>query len=45
MDINFLRSAVTVVSLLTFVGILIWAWSGRNKAGVDEAAMLPFQDE
>jgi cytochrome c oxidase cbb3-type subunit IV len=45
MDINFLRSAVTVVSLLTFVGILIWAWSGRNKAGFDEAAMLPFQDE
>ncbi len=45
MDINTLRSAITVVSLLTFVGIVFWAWSRRNKADFDEAAMLPFQDE
>jgi cytochrome c oxidase cbb3-type subunit IV len=45
MDINDLRSAVTVVSLLTFLGIVAWAWSRRNKAGFDEAAQLPFQDE
>jgi cytochrome c oxidase cbb3-type subunit IV len=45
MDINFLRSAVTVVSLLTFLGIVAWAWSRRNKAGFEEAAQLPFQDE
>ena len=45
MDINDLRSAVTVISLLTFVGIVAWAWSRRNKAGFEEAALLPFQDE
>jgi cytochrome c oxidase cbb3-type subunit IV len=45
MDINFLRSAVTVVSFLTFLGIVAWAWSRRNKAGFEEAAQLPFQDE
>jgi cytochrome c oxidase cbb3-type subunit 4 len=45
MEINDLRSAVTVVSLLTFLGIVAWAWSRRNKAGFDEAAQLPFQDE
>ena len=45
MDINDLRSAVTVVSFLTFMGIVAWAWSRRNKAGFDEAAQLPFQDE
>ena len=45
MDINDLRSIVTVVSLLTFLGIVGWAWSRRNKAGFDEAARLPFQDE
>ena len=45
MDINDLRSAVTVVSLLVFLGIVAWAWSRRNKAGFDEAAQLPFQDE
>lgn len=45
MDINDLRSIVTVVSLLTFVGIVIWAWSKRNKSSFDEAAQLPFKDD
>lgn len=45
MDINDLRSVVTVISLLTFVGIVLWAWSKRNKASFDEAAQLPFTDD
>jgi cytochrome c oxidase cbb3-type subunit 4 len=45
MDINDIRSVVTVVSLLTFVGIVAWAWSRNNRARFDEAARLPFQDE
>lgn len=45
MDINDLRSAVTVLSLLLFVGIAAWAWSKRNQGRFDEAAQLPFQDE
>jgi len=45
MDINDLRSLVTVVSLLLFIGIAVWAWSKRNQARFDEAAQLPFQDE
>ena len=45
MDINDLRSIVTVVSLITFLGIVVWAWSRRNQAGFEEAARLPFQDE
>ncbi len=45
MDINDLRSIVTVVSLLTFVGIVAWAWSKRNKADFDEAARLPLNDD
>jgi cytochrome c oxidase cbb3-type subunit 4 len=45
MDINDLRSVFTVVSLLTFVGIVVWAWSKRNKASFDEAAQLPFKDD
>ncbi|KRB99023.1 cytochrome oxidase [Hydrogenophaga sp. Root209] len=45
MDINDLRSIVTVVSMLTFLGIVAWAWSKRNKERFDEAAQLPFQDE
>ena len=45
MDINDLPSLVTVVSLVTFVGIIVWAWSKKNKAGFDEAARLPFGDD
>jgi cytochrome c oxidase cbb3-type subunit 4 len=45
MDINDLRSIVTVVSLVTFVGIIFWAWSKKNKASFDEAARLPFGDD
>jgi cytochrome c oxidase cbb3-type subunit 4 len=45
MDINDMRSIVTVISLVTFVGILVWAWSKKNKSDFDEAARLPFGDE
>ena len=45
MDINDLRSAVTVLSLLLFVGIVAWAWSRRNQADFEAAAQLPFEDE
>lgn len=45
MDINDVRSAVTVICFLTFLGIIAWAWSKRNKQEFDEAANLPFQDD
>jgi len=45
MDINLLRSIVTVVMFVFFVGVTIWAWSARNRAGFDDAARLPFEGE
>ena len=45
MDINDIRSAVTVLSLVLFVGIVAWAWSRRNQADFEAAAQLPFDDE
>ncbi len=45
MDINDIRSIVTVISLIAFLGIIAWAWSRKNKASFDEAANLPFADE
>ena len=44
-DINTLRSAATVVSFLTFIGILVWAYSRRNAADFEEAAQLPFDQD
>jgi cytochrome c oxidase cbb3-type subunit IV len=45
MDINDLRIVVTLLSFAVFIGIVVWAWSARNRKAFDEAAMLPFADE
>jgi cytochrome c oxidase cbb3-type subunit 4 len=45
MDINDLRSAVTVVSLALFLGVAAWTWQRSRKSDFDEAARLPFADE
>ena len=44
MDINDARVATTLVSLILFIGIMVWTWSKQRRAGFDEAAQLPFQD-
>ena len=45
MDINDLRSIMTVLSFLTLLGIVAWAYSGRRKAAYDEAARSVFDDD
>ena len=45
MDLNDIRAWHTVVLLILFVGIVIWAYSKRRKRDFDEAANLPFADE
>ena len=44
-SINTMRTVVTVVSFLVFIGIVIWAWSARRKSQFDEAARLPLDDD
>ncbi|HJW24402.1 MAG TPA: CcoQ/FixQ family Cbb3-type cytochrome c oxidase assembly chaperone [Rhodocyclaceae bacterium] len=44
MDINDLRSITTVISMLTFLGIVWWAYSRGNQKRFDEAANLPFAE-
>jgi cytochrome c oxidase cbb3-type subunit IV len=45
MDMNTLRIAVTVLSFIVFVGILIWVWRNRNTSDFKEAANLPFEED
>ena len=45
MDVNTLRSIVTVAGLVCFIGIVWWAWSGRNRADCAQAARLPFEQD
>lgn len=42
MDITTMRIAATLISFITFIGILVWAFSRRNAARFEEAAQLPF---
>lgn len=39
---SWLISIATVVSLITFVGIAIWAWSKGRAPANDASAQLPF---
>ena len=45
MDVTTLRVIATVVSFVTFIGILVWAYSGRNTQRFEEAARLPFEQD
>lgn len=45
MDINDLRSIMTLLAFVTFVGILVWAFSSKRKASFNAAARLPLDDD
>jgi cytochrome c oxidase cbb3-type subunit 4 len=45
MDINTLRGIGTILAMLAFIGITMWAYSSYKKKDFDEAAQLPFADE
>jgi cytochrome c oxidase cbb3-type subunit 4 len=45
MDINDLRGLSTLFLMISFIGLCIWAYSGKRKKTFDEAANLPFADE
>lgn len=45
LDINDLRSLVTVLSLLAFVAINAWVFAPRRRAGFQEAAALALRDD
>lgn len=45
MDMGLFRGIVTLVLLVAFCGLVVWAWSSKRKADFDEAAKLPLEDE
>lgn len=45
MDINILRSIVTVLFVVSFFWITWWAYSKKQKDAFNDAANLPFADE
>ncbi len=45
MDFTLFQSLWTIVVMVTFLGIVWWAFSSKRKAAFDEAARVPFEDE
>jgi cytochrome c oxidase cbb3-type subunit 4 len=45
LDINEARTVVTVLGLVCFIAITLWAYSGRARKGIAEAALLPFSED
>ncbi len=45
MDQGVIGSIFTVIVFVSFIGVVIWAFSSRNKKNFDEAANLVFADE
>jgi cytochrome c oxidase cbb3-type subunit 4 len=44
MDLNDIRSAITIASFATFLGIVWWAYSARRKSGFDRAAQSVLEE-
>ena len=45
MDINLLRSLVTVAVVAAFAGIVWWAYAPSRRARFERDALLPFAEE
>jgi cytochrome c oxidase cbb3-type subunit 4 len=45
LDVNILRSLATLVSFITFIGIIAWAFSRKNSSDFEKAANLPFEQD
>ena len=45
MDLSDVRASLTLVMLVVFVGIVVWAYSSKRKKQFDEAARSVLEDD
>jgi cytochrome c oxidase cbb3-type subunit 4 len=45
MDIEWMRSSMTVIAFATFIGIVMWAWSSGKRSDFDVAARSVLEDD
>ena len=45
MDPGTWRGIFTLIMLLLFIGICVWAWSSKRKKDFEEAARLPLEPD
>lgn len=44
MDINDLRGLATILCMIGFLSVVVWAYAPSRKAYFDKAAELPFDE-
>jgi cbb3-type cytochrome oxidase subunit 3 len=45
MDPGTIRGLGTVILMLAFVGLVVWAWSPQRRRRFDAAARLPLEED
>jgi len=45
MDLNDIRSFVTLLSLMLFVGLMAWTWWPAHRGAHEDAARLPLEGD
>jgi cbb3-type cytochrome oxidase subunit 3 len=45
MDLNTIRSAITLIGFIAFIGIVWWVFAPRNRAALRAASLIPFESE
>ncbi|MDH3527729.1 MAG: cbb3-type cytochrome c oxidase subunit 3 [Gammaproteobacteria bacterium] len=45
MDYSLIQSVWTIVVLVLFVGIVLWAYSGKRRQHFEEASRIPFTED
>jgi cytochrome c oxidase cbb3-type subunit 4 len=45
MDVNDLRVVTTLLAFAVFIGIMVWAYSARNKEDFEAASKLPLDQD
>jgi cytochrome c oxidase cbb3-type subunit 4 len=43
--LTLIDSVLTIVVMVVFIGIVLWAWSSKRAKAFDEAANLPFTED
>jgi cytochrome c oxidase cbb3-type subunit 4 len=44
-DVNTLRALFTAISFVAFIGVVMWAFSRKNRTEFEKAANLPFEQD
>ncbi|KAF1071594.1 MAG: hypothetical protein GAK45_00482 [Pseudomonas citronellolis] len=45
MDIGMIRGLGTIVVMVAFIGVSLWAYNSKRKERFDDDALLPFADD